>query len=128
MTVPGVVTMVVAAVLALTHASADLCNDPNTVFATADVGDPTTGNNVTARITFSSQANPRCTNITVTVTVSGLPEGKHGIHIHTGNNMSLPGGCNNTGPHYNPLSQVNLSLHLALPLHIILIFHLRFSF
>ena len=85
-------------------ACADVCNDTDTVFASAVVSDPTGVSNITANISFSSQANPNCTNITVRVSVSGL-SATHGIHIHTGSNMSLP-------------IHIQTGSNMSLPIHI----------
>ena len=37
---------------------------------------------------------------TIKCTFTGLPEGKHGIHIHEFGNLS--DGCNSAGAHFNP--------------------------
>ncbi|KAJ8917786.1 hypothetical protein NQ315_010692 [Exocentrus adspersus] len=64
--------------------------------ATVYVDDPAGASGVTGNITFTKTDS----GVTVSGTVSGLKEGKHGFHIHALGDLS--GGCTSTGGHFNP--------------------------
>ncbi|BEI85730.1 hypothetical protein CcaverHIS002_0600170 [Cutaneotrichosporon cavernicola] len=41
--------------------------------------------------------------VTLTGTISGVPPGQHGMHVHQWGDLSQ--GCNSTGMHWNPLNR-----------------------
>jgi superoxide dismutase, Cu-Zn family len=58
---------------------------------------PTSGNNVTAIVTFTASGN----EVKVVADVTGLTPGKHGFHVHEFGDCSSPDG-NSAGAHFNP--------------------------
>ena len=58
---------------------------------------PTSGNNVTGIVTFTTSGD----QVKVVADVTGLTPGKHGFHVHEFGDCSSPDG-NSAGAHFNP--------------------------
>ena len=61
--------------------------------------------------------SPGTNLVTVTGTISGLPKGLHGFHVHE--NPDISDNCNNVGPHFNP-TKVIIFFFVATALHFLL--------
>ena len=56
--------------------------------------------------------SPGTNLVTVTGTISGLPKGLHGFHVHE--NPDISDNCNNVGPHFNPTKVIIFFVATAL--------------
>jgi Cu-Zn family superoxide dismutase len=61
---------------------------------------PTQGNNARGTVVFTQEAG----GVRVVVTLSGLPPGEHGLHIHEFGDASAPDGTS-AGGHFNPTAR-----------------------
>jgi len=63
------------------------------------------GNETVGNVTFVQEQVDG--SVRVNGTVSGLPQGLHGFHVHEKGDVS--NGCNAAGGHFNPENVCNLS-------------------